>query len=52
MYPRGDRPTCRPKATLKEVTLEIDVAEAVFQAATDESAQLQYQAGADALALA
>jgi hypothetical protein len=34
------------------VTREFDVAEAVWRAANDESGQLRYPAGADAVALA
>lgn len=39
-------------ATPAAVTREIDVAETVFRAATDDSAQMHYPAGPDAVALA
>lgn len=39
-------------ATPAAVTREIDVAETVFRAATDDSAQMHYPAGPDAIALA
>lgn len=39
-------------AGLDAVTTEADVADAVYRAATDESSQLRFPAGADALALA
>jgi hypothetical protein len=39
-------------AQITTVTAESDVAEAVYRAATDESGQLRFPAGADAMALA
>jgi hypothetical protein len=39
-------------AQVATVTTEADVAEAVFRAANDESGQLRFPAGADAVALA